>query len=116
MKVKRSYLESLFHNNIQRVGLPEPISEYKFHQWYFDFAYVEVMIFIEVQGGTYNGGHHVTAKGYRRDCIKSNKAQLEGWAVLWADREMINSYEFAMDVKKLILRRIHLWKKTEKPF
>ena len=115
MKAKRSYLEGLFEGSIQRHQLPEPVREYPFRGWRFDFAWPDLKIFVEIDGGTYNGGHHVSPIGYERDCKKSNQAQLEGWVVLRADRNMANSYEFAMVVKKMILRRIHLWsQKTEK--
>lgn len=103
---KRSYLEELFDESIQRYGIPEPIREYTFHRWRFDYAWPQVKVFVEIDGGTYNGGDHVIGKGYERNCKKKNQAQLEGWIVLQGDRNMAATYDFALLVKKVINRRL----------
>jgi very-short-patch-repair endonuclease len=102
----RSYLEELFERQISRYNLPQPVREFRFHGWFFDFAYPTLRIAIEIDGGTYIGGAHVRGKGYERDCKKNNKAQIEGWIVLRADRNMVNTHEFACDVRTAILMRI----------
>lgn len=108
---ERSYLEALFESQIQRHGMPEPVREFGFRGWRFDFAWPTLKIAIEIDGGTYVGGAHVRGKGYERDCKKNNAAQLEGWIVLRADRNMVGTYEFACVVKRAILRRISCLKK-----
>ena len=36
---------------------------------------------IEIQGGVYNRGRHVTGSGYERDCRKYNLAYTSGWTI-----------------------------------
>lgn len=105
-RMKRSYLEERFEKVIQLHTLPEPVREFVFHGWRFDFAWPLLKVVVEVDGGTYIGGAHVKGKGYERDCKKNNKAQLEGWVVLRADRNMVATYEFATTVKRMLNRRI----------
>lgn len=113
-----SYLEAQFERVIQRYGLPEPIREYKFQKWRFDFAWPKLKVAVEIDGGTFASrelpGNHAVGMRYQKDCIKNNAAQLEGWSVLRADREMCGSPEFAVVIKKMLLERIK-WKRTAKP-
>jgi hypothetical protein len=46
-----------------------------------DFAHVESQSLIEIQGGTYMRGRHVTGSGYERDARKYNLAMMSGWKV-----------------------------------
>jgi len=103
---QRSYLEALFERQVHEHGMPEPIREFYFKGWRFDFAWPTLKIAVEIDGGTYIGGAHVRGKGYERDCKKNNAAQCEGWVVLRADRNMVGTYEFACVVKRVLIRRI----------
>lgn len=46
-----------------------------------DFAHLESKVIIEIQGGTYMRGRHVTGSGYERDARKYNLAMMSGWKV-----------------------------------
>jgi very-short-patch-repair endonuclease len=46
-----------------------------------DFAHLPSRSLIEIQGGTFNRGRHVTGSGYERDARKFNLAMLCGWKV-----------------------------------
>lgn len=46
-----------------------------------DFAHLESRSLIEIQGGTYMRGRHVTGSGYERDARKYNLAMFSGWKV-----------------------------------
>jgi very-short-patch-repair endonuclease len=46
-----------------------------------DFAHIPSKTIVEIQGGTFNGGRHVRASGYERDCRKFNLATMGGWKV-----------------------------------
>ncbi len=66
-------------------GLPVPVSEYKFHptrKWRFDYAWPELKIALEVEGGVWSGGRHTSGKGFTADMEKYNAAVASGWAVL----------------------------------
>lgn len=46
-----------------------------------DFAHPASCIGIEIQGGVYARGRHVTGSGYERDCRKYNLAYTSGWKI-----------------------------------
>jgi hypothetical protein len=46
-----------------------------------DFAHPLSRTGIEIQGGVYNRGRHVTGSGYERDCRKYNLAYTSGWTI-----------------------------------
>ena len=46
-----------------------------------DFALPQAQSLIEIQGGTYMRGRHVSGSGYDRDARKYNLAMISGWKV-----------------------------------
>lgn len=46
-----------------------------------DFAHSFSRTGIEIQGGVYSRGRHVTGSGYERDCKKYNLAYTSGWTI-----------------------------------
>jgi len=105
--VARSYLEDQFLRMAMIYRVPQPMREFYFHKFRFDFAWPKVKVCVEIDGGTFFGGAHVRGKGYQRDCIKNNLAQLEGWVVLRADREMVSTAEFMNNVKRMLMIRLN---------
>ena len=80
-----SALEETLALHIRAVGLPEPIREYKFdpkRRWRADFAWPEIMLLVEVEGGHWTGGRHTRGAGFEADCEKYNEAALFGWRVI----------------------------------
>lgn len=62
----------------------ECVKEFKFHptrKWRFDYAIPEHKIAIEVEGGVWTGGRHISPKGFLNDMEKYNSATLMGWRV-----------------------------------
>lgn len=83
-------LEETLLQQIQLAGLPEPEREYKFHpdrKWRFDFAWPDLMIATECNGGTWNYGRHNRGSSIGSDYEKVNTAQALGWRV----------YQFTVD-------------------
>lgn len=72
--------------------------------WRADFGYIRQHILIEVEGGIYSGGRHVTGNGYNNDCIKYNWAALLGWCLIRVTAPMIRSGE-ALDFIEEALKR-----------
>ena len=75
-------------------NLPQPEREYRFappRRWRFDFAFVDLMLAVEVEGGTWVSGRHNRGAGFERDCIKYNTAVNMGWRVLRFTRGMIDN-------------------------
>lgn len=46
-----------------------------------DFAHPLSLTGVEIQGGVYSRGRHVTGSGYERDCRKYNLAYTSGWTI-----------------------------------
>jgi hypothetical protein len=93
-----SDLEYELATQISLMGLPEPMREFKFHptrKWRFDLAWPELMIALEVEGGTWISGAHVRGAHYSKDCEKYNNATQMGWKVYRVTTEMIHSGEAA---------------------
>jgi hypothetical protein len=99
-----SKLEDKFATTIRlvclSVGCAQPEREYVFarglkRRWRFDFAWPELMLAIEVDGGTARGGRHTSVAGFREDCHKGNAAALLGWTVLHGDSSMVTSGQLA---------------------
>ncbi len=67
-----------------------------------DFAHPISRTGIEIQGGVYNRGRHVTGSGYERDCKKYNLAYTSGWTIFLLSSTM------AKDAKWLALIAAHI--------
>ncbi len=88
-KSSSSSLELKFLDAIE--GLPLPEREVKFHvpadgekkrQWRFDFAWPELKIAVEMEGGVFTEGRHTRGIGFSNDAEKYNVAVLQGWQIL----------------------------------
>ena len=93
-KLKRSVVgnrqtrlrELTLFEQLRYCGLKPPVSEYKFledRRFKFDYAYPEVKLAIEIEGGIYfvTGGHK-SIQGLQRDLEKYNLATQNGWRIL----------------------------------
>lgn len=111
VKGEPSGLEQSFALQIRSAGLPTAKwgkNEIRFHptrRWRFDFAWEELNIAVEIEGGTYSHGkkkidsatgtsvtqksRHLTPTGFHEDCIKYAEAALLGWVVIRADAKMV---------------------------
>jgi very-short-patch-repair endonuclease len=88
--------ETLLMTQLHWAKLPTPTREHRFappRRWRFDFAWPELRIAVEVEGGTWipGGGRHNRGKGYVADLSKYNTAALMGWTVLRVAPEHIDS-------------------------
>lgn len=84
---KQKFLERL-----KEAGFAEPQTEYRFddkRRWRFDYCWPNEGIAIEVQGGLFIKGKHVTGIGIMKDHEKLNAAQVQGWIVLQFSPEQI---------------------------
>lgn len=50
--------------------------------WKFDFAMVDQMVAVEIEGGVYTEGRHTRPEGFIKDMEKYNAAAIQGWKVL----------------------------------
>jgi hypothetical protein len=66
------------------LGLPAPVRELRFappRRWRFDYAWPELFVAVEKEGGVYTRGRHTRGAGYADDMEKYNAATRLGWAL-----------------------------------
>jgi hypothetical protein len=105
---KKTHLEDQFSFLLTHLGAPAFVRQYHFHplrKWSFDFAWPELRVAVEIQGGTFIRGRHVTAQGYWGDRIKVNAALRLDWKVF----ELV-----AADVEDPRVHRELLWELAER--
>ena len=106
---KTSHLEETFALQIRALRLPEPVREYRFNEarkFRFDFAWPNLKIAVEIDGGTWSGGRHVRGAGYHNDAVKQNMAACSGWAVLRGDGKMVTTGALIASLEQLIEMRM----------
>lgn len=84
---RRSKAHTQLINQLKANGLPQPVEELRFAQCFgrqfrLDLAWPEYRLAVEVHGGVFTRGRHVSPTGFTEDRVKMNYAQLLGWRVL----------------------------------
>jgi very-short-patch-repair endonuclease len=89
LRAKPSPLERRFWALLVQSGLPLPVPEHPFasdwgRRWRFDFAWPDLRLAVEVDGGIWipGGGRHNRGAGYEADVEKLNVAVILGWRLL----------------------------------
>lgn len=80
-------------------------TEHRFHEvrrWRFDFAWPDIKLAVEVEGGTFTNGRHSRGIGMRKDMEKYNTAQEMGWRVLRYDGELIKTGIASAQIERMI--------------
>lgn len=88
----------------------QPIRELRFddrRRWRLDLAWPTLELAVELEGGTYvrGGGRHQRARGFRDDCDKYNRLELEGWTLLRFTRDHVDDWTAAQLVDETIRKR-----------
>jgi len=84
-KRKSSELEERFARLWDASGGAPLLREYRFdksRRWRADFAWEDARLLIEIEGGVWNRGRHLTPRGFLNDAEKYLAATLQGWTVL----------------------------------
>lgn len=103
-----SHLELEFYLALKEAKLLSGMErEFRFHdtrKWRFDFAWPDVKLAVEIQGGIWLGGRggHTSARGIERDNEKLLEAIMLGWRVLYATPSMVKSGALLNAVDALI--------------
>lgn len=77
---------------IRLTGLPEPVRQHPLvtgRRFRADFAWPELGVALETEGGAFTGGRHTSGAGFTRDCLKYSLAAIEGWLVVRATAPMV---------------------------
>lgn len=89
----RDKLEGPLLQQIVGFHLPVPEREYRFdskRRFRFDFAWPDLLIAAECEGGVWTNGAHSRGKHYTSDCEKYNLAALAGWRIFRFTTDMIS--------------------------
>ena len=104
-----SMLEATFALALKSVGC-EMVREYRFHpvrRWRLDFAHVETLTAVEIDGGEFSRGSHSRGVGMANDYAKRNSAIELGYVVFQLTGAMTRNdpVGWARRVKAVIERR-----------
>ena len=89
-----SPLETRFAATWNALGGPPLEREYHFHpvrKWRSDFAHLPSRTLIEIEGGVWSQGRHVSPQGFVKDAEKYLEAALGGWQVLRLTPKQLNA-------------------------
>lgn len=113
--------------HIRASRMPEPEREYRFaaiatggagkgarqrirqaglRDWRFDFAWPDIKLAIEVEGGAYVNGRHNRGEGFSADLKKYQEAMLLGWVVYRCDGHLIRTGQAISTVEELFNMRV----------
>lgn len=70
---------------LKHFGIPYPELEYRFHpvrRFRIDYAWPDVKLAVETEGGIWRGGRHTRGPGFSRDMVKYNLLTELGWRLL----------------------------------
>lgn len=85
------------------------VQQYRFHperRWLFDFAWPDLKVAVEVDGGIFVGGAHTRGAGVLKDIEKRNEAAILGWLVLRIAKQHIRSGEAIQWIERAIKSRL----------
>jgi len=100
-----SNLEQALALQMRGLKLPEPVREHRFdtvRRWRFDFAWPDIKLAVEVEGGVWSGGRHTRGGGFVADCDKYNAAAELGWVVLRYTSSQINDLSAIEQIKRIL--------------
>jgi len=103
-----SHLEEKLLIQIRHERLPEPEREIRFsntRKWRIDFGWPDLMLAVEVEGGTWTNGRHSRGSGFRKDCEKYNQLSMDGWTLLRFTPGMISEGEAILTIGEAIKQR-----------
>lgn len=104
-----SNAETLLAVQLDQAGIPYE-REFRFappRRWRFDFAWKFHGVALEVEGGSWSGGHK-RGKAYESDCDKQNEAMLRGWEVYRVTPAMVEDGRALAVVQQALTSRLEV--------
>lgn len=103
-------IENRLEGQMQQAGFPTPVREMHWGReigrgWRSEFGFPLVRILVEVEGGSWSGGAHVTGKGYEEDCIKYSEAAILGFCVVRVTGAMVRDGRALALIEKALKAR-----------
>lgn len=93
---------------LKKEGLSGFESEFKYHptrKFRFDWAWPELKLAMEIEGGIFSGGRHTRGAGFLKDLEKYNFAIEYGWSVLRYDTKTVQDLSFLPQLKFVYNRK-----------
>lgn len=88
-----SDLEETLEGQMVAAKFPPFEREYRFHpvrRWRFDFAFLDQLLAVEVEGATFAQGRHTRGAGFEGDCVKYGTAAGHGWRLVRVTKKLID--------------------------
>lgn len=105
-RARRETLELCLLQQLKALGLGGGLErQLRFHAtrlWRFDFAYPDLKLAIEVDGGTWSNGAHSRGAGIAKDCEKLAAAVILGWRVMRATTNQVKDGTAAFWVEQAL--------------
>lgn len=91
--MKSDKLKEKFESFLKEHDIPYE-KEYRFcdRRFRFDYALPYIKTAVEIEGGLYIGGRHITPGGMKKDMEKYNLAAFYGWKVLRFPADELNKW------------------------
>jgi very-short-patch-repair endonuclease len=86
-------MSDYFTLTCKALGICSPTTEFKFHpdrRWRIDFAFPEVKLAVEIEGGIWKTSRHTHPSGFMKDIEKYNALTELGWHLLRYIPQKIN--------------------------
>lgn len=89
----------------------ELVKEFRFHptrRWRFDYAFPELKIAVEVEGGVWRQGRHTRGSGFVKDMEKYNTAAVLGWTLIRVTPQNLIKRSTAELIRQLINNKLKI--------
>lgn len=83
-------------------GIRERLKNSGLKDWRFDFAWLNNMLAVEVEGGGWVNGRHNRGKGFDNDITKYHHATRLGWTVYRCSGKLIKNGEASALIVELV--------------
>lgn len=112
-----SDVEDEFEGQLRMTGFLKPEREYPFtmtlltpkrgqpRKGRFDFAWPQIQLAVEIEGGIFVRGRHSQGAGQEADMEKYAEAQVQGWAILRVSPRHVRSGQALVWLEKLAAGR-----------
>lgn len=95
--------ERALETQLRQLGISGWVRELRFDEarmWRFDFAWPDLSVAVEVEGGQWIGGHGGTR--FDQDCEKYAEAAIRGWTVIRVSTDMVDNGRAAAIIPRLL--------------
>ena len=105
-KAQAEALAMTWEQQLMAYEVPPYVKEHRFNPprlWRFDYAWPDLRLAVEIEGGVWVSGRHTRGVGFRNDCIKYATASLLGWTVMRFTSDMVEDGTAIGFLDKLLL-------------